>query len=394
MALATRCPHCRTVFRINTEQMRAHNGMVRCGSCRQIFNAVDHLDYIDAGPPVQPQIAAQTLPQAAGQAAAQTAAPPRPAVPSAAVAQARTVPGPAVAPAPATAASAAASSAASAAALSGAAVSHAARSPNAAAAAALSAAAAPGTGAEHAPASASTRSARDEAAKPRAVEVPPAPEARAERRARPARAPVRTAEEASIAVDTLFAAPPGESDEDYDAPFEEDDPVFLRPVPEGRQRAARVALRTACALLAPLLLLQLALMYRTVLMARVPELRPALSAVCEVLSCGAEWPMRPEYLAVVSSELQGIAGGNAMEFNAVIRNRADFPMALPAVELTLTDTFDHTVGRKVFMPGEYQIVGAAGTAGFLEAGADLSLRLLFQPPTASVAGFVAYPFYP
>ncbi|KVL29389.1 hypothetical protein WS97_25230 [Burkholderia territorii] len=39
MLLATRCPHCETVFRLQQEQLSLHDGLVRCGHCQQIFNA-------------------------------------------------------------------------------------------------------------------------------------------------------------------------------------------------------------------------------------------------------------------------------------------------------------------------------------------------------------------
>ncbi|MGS0895233.1 DUF3426 domain-containing protein [Burkholderia stagnalis] len=43
MLLATRCPHCDTVFRLQQEQLSLHEGLVRCGHCRQVFNASQSL---------------------------------------------------------------------------------------------------------------------------------------------------------------------------------------------------------------------------------------------------------------------------------------------------------------------------------------------------------------
>lgn len=39
----TRCPHCKTSFRIHDKQLTAAHGAVRCGSCLEIFTAKDHL---------------------------------------------------------------------------------------------------------------------------------------------------------------------------------------------------------------------------------------------------------------------------------------------------------------------------------------------------------------
>lgn len=38
-AMNTECPHCRTVFRLGQEQLDAAEGRVRCGQCRQVFDA-------------------------------------------------------------------------------------------------------------------------------------------------------------------------------------------------------------------------------------------------------------------------------------------------------------------------------------------------------------------
>lgn len=173
------------------------------------------------------------------------------------------------------------------------------------------------------------------------------------------------------------------------------EPEFLRGGSAQISPGVRIALGTACLILAPALVVQLALVFRSSLLVHLPELQPALAALCAPLGCSAQWPMRPELLAVVSSELQAVPGTEAMELNAVVRNRADFPMALPALELTLTDSLNRPVARKVFTPADYQAFAtAAAPSDNLAAGADLSIRLVFELRGISVAGFVAYPFYP
>ena len=39
----TRCPACRTVFRVTQGQLELRNGQVRCGHCRTVFDGVVHL---------------------------------------------------------------------------------------------------------------------------------------------------------------------------------------------------------------------------------------------------------------------------------------------------------------------------------------------------------------
>lgn len=43
MALATQCPHCYTSFRVANDQLKLYAGMVRCGTCKQTFNGIEHL---------------------------------------------------------------------------------------------------------------------------------------------------------------------------------------------------------------------------------------------------------------------------------------------------------------------------------------------------------------
>jgi len=40
MSLVTRCPGCGTSFRVQSEQLAAHSGAVRCGKCGDMFNGV------------------------------------------------------------------------------------------------------------------------------------------------------------------------------------------------------------------------------------------------------------------------------------------------------------------------------------------------------------------
>jgi predicted Zn finger-like uncharacterized protein len=39
----TRCPQCQTVFRITAAQLKARDGMVRCGRCQHVFGADQHM---------------------------------------------------------------------------------------------------------------------------------------------------------------------------------------------------------------------------------------------------------------------------------------------------------------------------------------------------------------
>jgi predicted Zn finger-like uncharacterized protein len=48
--LYTRCPYCRTTFRIMEQQLSVREGQVRCGQCRKVFNARGHLVTLSPSP--------------------------------------------------------------------------------------------------------------------------------------------------------------------------------------------------------------------------------------------------------------------------------------------------------------------------------------------------------
>jgi len=363
MALVTRCPNCSALYRVGAEQLKSRSGMVRCGACRHVFNAIGCLDYLrpnhrQAEVPLPQTGSAKVEPRAdrrpAPPAAALPAKPAHRPTASSAAKTAPTRPRPGartLSPPPTFDRSQSGSDV---------------DSPSAD----------PGLGAltVMGPISESARESLPDSEFDRLF-------------APPERTPARRRQDDNAA----------EKPERHDASSTEIEPTFLRTGKRWSSRTERIAVVVGCAVLAPVLIVQLALLFRASLIVHLPQLQPVLAAVCVPLSCTAHWPMRPELLAVVSSELQAVPGTEAMELDTTIRNRADFPVALPAIELTLTDSLNHPVARKVFAPADYlaaRTEPVEGASQSLAAGADLSVRLLFELHGISVAGFVAYPFYP
>ncbi|WP_342117124.1 DUF3426 domain-containing protein [Pseudoduganella sp. OTU4001] len=57
MALATKCPHCNTIFRVAADQLKLRGGIVRCGSCHEVFDGNAALVEPAAKPtPVIPEV--------------------------------------------------------------------------------------------------------------------------------------------------------------------------------------------------------------------------------------------------------------------------------------------------------------------------------------------------
>jgi len=83
--LVTRCPACRTAFRLVADQLRLRQGLVRCGQCETVFDAREHL--IEIPLPADAASSASSAPSAATSPAA-------PAAPSAPPASADAAPAP------------------------------------------------------------------------------------------------------------------------------------------------------------------------------------------------------------------------------------------------------------------------------------------------------------
>ena len=57
MALATKCPHCNTIFRVAADQLKLRGGIVRCGACNEVFDGNAALVEPAAKPtPVIPEV--------------------------------------------------------------------------------------------------------------------------------------------------------------------------------------------------------------------------------------------------------------------------------------------------------------------------------------------------
>jgi len=404
MALATRCPHCNALFRVAAEQLRSRSGMVRCGACRQVFNAIAGLDYLDAqrlaaddsGSSTQPAAPiaapAATEPREDPAAASPAAAPPAPS----AVPEPGTQHGPARLPGSSDHPTA----------------SFAKPEPQAPAAAYT---AVPEPVINTAPtAEAEAAAPADRRRNPRSDSGTLAPRLAPDGTAAPGKfALARPAAQASAgepgaAFDTLFVVPreeptrsadPGGSADPEGEPqpaAADGGPSFL--MEAGPGPFARGALIAGSVLLLTLLVAQIALIFRAPLVVAFPGMRPVLQALCSPLSCTASWPMRPDLLAVVSSELQAVPGTSVLELDTVLRNRAAFALALPAIELTISDNSGRAVVRKIFLPAEYlersADAGSDAAGANIAAGGDLPVRVYFDLPGVGATNFEAYPFYP
>lgn len=154
----------------------------------------------------------------------------------------------------------------------------------------------------------------------------------------------------------------------------------------------RLALRVIGAALALGLLAQAVVYQRDSIATYQPGLKPLLQALCAPFNCVIA-PLRRIESVVIDSATLGKMAGDVYRWKFTVKNTALIALALPAIELTLTDALDQPVVRRVFLPAQ---LGA--TVDTLAAGADwqVSLDLSVNAAIASdrVAGYRVVAFYP
>lgn len=159
-----------------------------------------------------------------------------------------------------------------------------------------------------------------------------------------------------------------------------------------RHPAMRVAL--ACASLGLLVLLLLQVLYheRDRIAAMQPVARPALSTLCALAGCRLAPLRQIESIVIDSSVFERIRADN-YRLGFSLRNTATIEIAMPAVELSVTDAQDQTLIRRVFLPAEF----AASTpvlAGAAEWSANLVLGVKTSTSSERVSGYRLLMFYP
>jgi predicted Zn finger-like uncharacterized protein len=128
--------------------------------------------------------------------------------------------------------------------------------------------------------------------------------------------------------------------------------------------------------------------YRAELATQYPGLKPHLVQWCRALGCKVLPPQRPKQIAIEASDLQveDPARPGLIQLTATLRNHAGHEIAYPAVDLVLTNTKEHTLARRIFLPQEYLERGRDVAAG-IAASAEVTIRLVLDTGDLNPAGF-------
>ena len=380
MALATQCPHCHTTFRVAHDQLKLRAGLVRCGACSHIFNGIENLLRLEEPAPAPPAPATEeevALPA--------TSTPPDNPEPPLDQGVDFYLPPDDDEP------------------IGQAVPESESEQPNP-----------PAEEVEVAPA-ALEEDARDESGEIPASEEDVLPDD-ADRTAPADMSPpdagaLHVADEASTYADPLdpaddlqqeparsvesvsFAATPEAVDEEE---VGDDEPSFVR---QGRrrQRLGRVvhtAMLIGTVLLLLALLGQVAYVFRDQLAARLPQVKPLLLRACAYLDCQVGLPATIDALTIESSELQTLeAGSSTLALTVLLRNSSPVAQTWPHLELTLNDSNEKPLVRRVFAPAEYLPPDISPRLGF-PARSEQSVRLFLELEGTEASGYRVYLFHP
>ena len=406
MALATKCPHCNTIFRVAADQLKLRGGIVRCGTCREVFDGNAAL--------VDPAAASPFLTSGPGTAVPlSTTDPADHSLPSAtddepiysldfdtsfdpfgilpATAQLKeddgehieldldvSLPDEALDDAPVAAP-----------------VMAAAEAPEAP----LPQPMAPfkRRQVDDAPAFATylRDSRREPSLEAEAAPALPAIDKVSLDKPVPARREPTLADHSFEALPAAPVAPaPAEEQDEPVLPPADDEPAF---VIQGRRReqsgkALRVAMAAGSVVLLLLLLLQVMTTFRNPLAAQFPQWKPTLVALCKLSGCQVDLPAQIEALSIEQGELQTLKE-QTFSYVSLLRNQSRSVQAWPSIELILNDANDKPLLRRVIAPRDYLPATIDVSQGFAPRS-EQTIKLYFALDQLTASGYHIAIFYP
>ena len=175
----------------------------------------------------------------------------------------------------------------------------------------------------------------------------------------------------------------------------ESTPSFLTQKPSTSPRANRLwrgVILMACLLLSLALGVQVLMQERDRIAATLPALKPLVEAVCAASGCQIA-AFRHIDAVVIDSSSFAKAGALSYKLQFTVKNVGTVAVATPALELSLTDTQDRTLVRRVVRAQEFD-----SRQGTLRPGTELTATLPIQvrlgAGSEKIAGYRLLAFYP
>ncbi|MEQ1743386.1 MAG: zinc-ribbon and DUF3426 domain-containing protein [Candidatus Nitrotoga sp.] len=147
-------------------------------------------------------------------------------------------------------------------------------------------------------------------------------------------------------------------------------------------------------LLSIVLLAQTTYFFRVEFAAHLPGIKLALASYCKLLICNIPLPQKIDQLSIESSDLESDPKqASVIVLNAILRNRAPYAQSYPSLELTLTNSMDEVLARRIFPPAEYLKPNEDEKQGLLP-NHELGIKLHLDTADLRPTGYRLFLFYP
>ena len=408
MALATKCPHCNTIFRVAADQLKLRGGIVRCGTCREVFDGNAALvdpaaasPFLTSGPGAAVPLSAtdpadHSLPSATDDEPIysldfDTSFDPFGILPPTAQLKEEdgdgehieldldvSLPDEALADAP---------------------VAAPVMAPAEAPEAPLPQPMAPFKRRQVDDVPAFATDLRDSRREPRleaeaAPALPAIDKVSLDKPASARRDPTLADHSFEALPATPVALEPAEEQDEAVLPPADDEPAF---VTLGRRReqsgkALRAAMAAGSVVLLLLLFLQVMTTFRNPLAAQFPQWKPTLVALCKLSGCQVDLPAQIEALSIEQGELQTLKE-QTFSYVSLLRNQSRSVQAWPSIELILNDANDKPLLRRVIAPRDYLPATIDVSQGFAPRS-EQTIKLYFALDQLKASGYHIAIFYP
>jgi predicted Zn finger-like uncharacterized protein len=156
----------------------------------------------------------------------------------------------------------------------------------------------------------------------------------------------------------------------------------------------RAVLALLVVVLGLLLVAQVGVHDRDRLAAAHPGLRPWITLLCAPIKCRIAPPRQIDAIVIDSSSFNKLRA-DAYRLNFTLKNQAANQVAMPALELTLTDGQEQPVVRRVLLPAELGThPGVIAATAEWSGSLALSLSANGNGNDARIAGYRLLAFYP
>lgn len=142
------------------------------------------------------------------------------------------------------------------------------------------------------------------------------------------------------------------------------------------------------------LLLQIAYLWRSEIVSQYPVLRPHFEKACTYVACTVPWGRDAAMLKVETSDLiEELGAKGRFLLSVTIANKAAVVQDYPHLELSLTDTNNQTLSRRVLAPDTY-LGNANARAEGLAPGANAAVNVRIDSQLTNAAGYHVELFFP